>query len=60
MHVPQYRLQEIEECHLKQLKSSVFDAYIDFLGLGGWFARWRKANPKLAARLRLDKESDGK
>ena len=60
MHVPQYRLREIEECHLKQLKSSVLHAHIDFLGLGRWFARWRKANSKLAVRLRLDKESDGK
>lgn len=60
MHVPQYRLREIEECRLKQLKSSVLYAYIDFLGLGRWFSRWRKANSKLAVRLRLDKESDGK
>lgn len=57
MHVPQYRLREIEECHLTQLKSSVLYAYIDFLGLGRWFARWRKANSKLAGRLAPDAKS---
>ena len=50
-HVPQYRLRYIEECNLRMLRSSDLDAYIDFFGLNKWFARWRKANSKLAARL---------
>jgi hypothetical protein len=58
--IPQYRLREIEECHLKNLKPSVARRYIDFLGLGKWFVRWRKANSKLAAQLGLDEESDSK
>jgi hypothetical protein len=32
-------------------------AYVAFLGLDKWFARWRRANPKLAARLALDAKS---
>ncbi|MGH7848100.1 MAG: helix-turn-helix domain-containing protein [Candidatus Binatia bacterium] len=58
--IPQYRLRDIEECRLKNLKSSALRRYIDFLGLGRWFARWRKANPKLAARLGPDQKSGSK
>ena len=58
--IPQYRLRDIEGCHLKNLKSSALRQYIDFLGLGRWFARWRKANSALAARLALDQGSEGK
>ena len=57
LHIPQYRLRDIEECRVTQLKPSVLHAYIDFLGLKEWFARWRKANRKLAARLAPDAKS---
>ena len=60
LHIPQYRLRQIEGCRVTQLKPSVLHAYIDFLELGRWFARWRKANGKLAARLAPDRESDSK
>ncbi len=40
--VPQYRLRYIEECRVKNLRSSDLHAYIDFLGLGKLFARWRR------------------
>jgi hypothetical protein len=60
LRIPQYRLRDIEQCHLKNLKASVLHRYIDFLGLGRWFARWRKANSKLAAHLGQDGESDNK
>jgi hypothetical protein len=49
--VPQYRLRDIEKGHLEEIKPAVIRQYIDFLGLGKWFARWRKANSQLAARL---------
>jgi transcriptional regulator with XRE-family HTH domain len=52
--VPQYRLRYIEECRVKNLRSSELHAYVDFLGLGKWFARWRKANPNMSARLAPD------
>lgn len=58
--MPQYRLRDIEGCHLKNLKSSALRRYIDFLGLGRWFARWRKANSMLTAHLGLDQESESK
>jgi hypothetical protein len=48
VRVPQYRLRYIEECHLRQLRSSELLAYIDFLGLNRWFTRWSRANSKLA------------
>jgi hypothetical protein len=51
LRVPQYRLRAIEQCSLKQLRGSDLHAYIDFLGLNEWFARWRRANSELAARL---------
>jgi hypothetical protein len=35
-------------------------AYVAFLGLDKWFARWRRANPKLARRLDMDGEAKGK
>ncbi len=60
LHIPQYGLRDIEECRVTQLKPSVLHAYIDFFGLKGWFARWRKANRKLAARLAPDRKSDRK
>ena len=51
MSVARSRLREIEECTVKNLDASVLHRYVDFLGLGRWFTRWSKANPKLAARL---------
>ncbi|HWP56708.1 MAG TPA: helix-turn-helix domain-containing protein [Candidatus Acidoferrales bacterium] len=57
LRVPQYRLRYIEQCNLKHLRGSDLRAYIDFLGLNQWFARWRKANLKLAARLARDTNS---
>ena len=55
--VPRYRLRDIEECRMKNLDASVFHRYVDFLGLKGWFTRWSKANPKLAADLLAKRES---
>ena len=57
LHIPQYRLREIEGCRVTQLKPSVLYAYIDLFGFKEWFARWRKANRKLAARLAPDAKS---
>ena len=55
MRVPQYRLRYIEKCSVKNVRLSELNAYIDFLGLGEWFTRWRTANPKLAAKLGADR-----
>jgi hypothetical protein len=49
--VPQYRLRDIEESRLQNLNLSALEKYVDFLSLSKWFARWRKANSKLGARL---------
>jgi len=57
LRAPQYRLRYIEGCNLNELRSSDLHAYIDFLRLNKWFARWRKANSKLAVRLALDAKS---
>jgi hypothetical protein len=53
VRVPQYRLGDIEECRVKDIRSSDLHAYVDFLGVRKWFARWEKANRKLARRLSL-------
>ena len=60
LRIPQYRLRHIEDCHIEQLRSSDLHAYVDFLGLDKWFARWRKAIPKLSTRLASDPKSKGK
>lgn len=40
LHIPQYQLRQVEGCRVTQLEPSVLYAYIDFLGLKKWFARW--------------------
>lgn len=55
--VPQYRLRYMEQCNLRQLRPSDLNGYVDFLGLGRWFACWSKANSKLAARLAPNSKS---
>jgi hypothetical protein len=61
VRIPQYRLRYIEECNLRHLRASELHAYIEFLDLKTWFARWRKANPKLARRLdRMIEEGEDK
>ncbi len=56
LRVPQYRLRYIEQCSVKSLRASDLHAYIEFLGLSKWFARWSRANAKLAARLAVNTE----
>jgi cytoskeletal protein RodZ len=58
--VPQYRLRYIEGCSIKNLRASDLRAYIEFLGLSRWFARWSKANPKLAQRLAVESRTERK
>ncbi len=58
LRVPQYRLRCIEKCGVEDLRPSDLRAYIEFLGLSKWFARWSRTNAKLAARLA--KSSEGK
>jgi hypothetical protein len=44
MGVPRYRLRDVEECRTKNLDASVLHRYVDFLGLKGWFTRWRNGS----------------
>lgn len=53
LKVPQYRLKEIEACSTKRLRPEVVLKYIEFLGLAGWFGKWRKANAEYAKRMGL-------
>jgi hypothetical protein len=57
LRVPQYRLQYIEDCNMKHLRTSDLHAYLDLLGLNKWFARWSRGNSKLAARLAPNSKS---
>lgn len=50
LKVPQYRLKAIENGHVKDVVPDVLGAYVAFLGLGAWYERWAKANPRVAAR----------
>ncbi|MFQ5915728.1 MAG: helix-turn-helix domain-containing protein [Nitrospinota bacterium] len=54
LRVPQYRLRDIEEGRVKQISGHILQAYVEFHGLKRWFARWRRANSKLATRLHLE------
>jgi hypothetical protein len=60
MRVPHYRLRYIEQRNLSRLRTADLHAYIDFLGLNKWFARWSRANSELAARLVPNSKSKGK
>ncbi len=60
LRVPQYRLRDIEESRMRNLRPSDLHAYIELLGLKEWFLRWSKANPKLALRLAPEPNSDVK
>ena len=44
LKIPQYRLRAIEASMLPQIALASLHAYIQFLGLGDQFARWRRGN----------------
>jgi len=44
LRIPQYRLRAIEAGMLPQIALASLHAYIQFLGLGNQFARWRRGN----------------
>jgi hypothetical protein len=44
LRIPQYRLRAIEAGMLPQIALASLHAYIQFLGLAGQFARWRRGN----------------
>jgi hypothetical protein len=47
LKIPQYRLRAIESGMLPQIALASLHAYIQFLGLAGQFARWRRANTEV-------------
>jgi hypothetical protein len=60
LRVPQYRLQHIEKGDVKNLDPCLLQRYIVCLVQEKWFARWRRANRKLAARLALKSRPEDK
>jgi len=54
LRVPQYRLKAIEAGTLREVDPTILLAYISYLGLQRWFARWRGANPEIASRVAMD------
>jgi hypothetical protein len=52
--VSQYRLKAIEAGTLAEIKPKILLAYISYLGLQRWYARWRAANPEIAGRVAMD------
>ena len=54
LQVPQYRLNDIESCRLKQIEPTVLARYISYLGIESWFRRWCAANSELSSRLGVD------
>jgi len=57
MKIPQYRLKDIEQGQVKNIKSEILLRYIAFLGLSRWFSQWKKANPTLAERILHDSDT---
>jgi hypothetical protein len=51
LKAPQYRLKDIEQGQVKNIKSEILLRYIGFLGLSRWFSQWKKANPRLAEKI---------
>jgi hypothetical protein len=40
----------LSEVDVKDVVPDVLGAYVAFLGLGAWYERWARANPRVAAR----------
>ncbi len=51
LRVPRHRVSAIEAGRLGEIDPKVFTRYVEWLGATRWFARWKKAQPALAARL---------
>jgi hypothetical protein len=55
LRVPQYRIKQVEQGHIRSLQPEVLRAYVSFLGLDRWAQRWGSANRGLAEHLGLKK-----
>lgn len=51
LKVPKYRLDDIENASLRNIRPEIAMRYVEFLGLKTWFGRWKKANLKLATQM---------
>lgn len=51
LKVPKYRLDDIENASIRNIRPDIAMRYIEFLGLKAWFGRWKKANLKLATQM---------
>jgi len=54
LRIPQYRLKAIEARTLYEVDPKILVAYISYLGLQRWSARWKGANPEIANRVSMD------
>ena len=52
--MPQYRLKAIEECRLSEVRGETVDRYAQYLKLEEWLKSWVAANPRLAAKLKVN------
>ncbi len=55
LKVAQHRLADIENARTNDLSPDLVVRYVEYLGIKVWFARWKRANAELAARLQLNK-----
>jgi transcriptional regulator with XRE-family HTH domain len=58
--VPQYRIRAIESGSLGYIRLDVLQAYVAFLGLERWYAKWRRANAALSAELERGHNESGR
>jgi hypothetical protein len=57
---PQYRLHAVEAGRIDAAVAAVVRKYVALVGIESWYARWRRANRELAARLGLGPMPRGK
>lgn len=51
LKVPKYRLDYVEKASIGNISPEIALRYIEFLGLSGWFGKWKKANAEFAKRM---------
>lgn len=51
LKVPKYRLDDIENASIGNIRPEIALRYVEFLGLKNWFGRWRKVNLKLTTQM---------
>ncbi len=53
LRVPQYRINAIDRCLLREVRGDILQRYATFLDLEAWLSKWTAANLGLARKLNV-------